>query len=358
MKALARSYVWWPSINQQLEAVAKACLGCQQNQKMPSKVPLHPWEWATFPWQRIHIDYAGPFKDSMFLVVVDAHSKWPEVIPMKSTTSSKTIEVLRDMFATFGIPEQLVSDNGPQFVSEEFQTFLKLNGIRHITSAPYHPATNGQAERSVQTFKRALKAMEEGSQPIKEKLAKFLIAYRNTPHCTTGESPAVLMLGRPLRTRLDLVKPNLNRKMVSKHNELSMRVALAKATPTRRLGVGDTVMARDYRGNVKWCPAQVVEQTGPLMYRVQVAPDMIWRRHVDQLLPSQVPPPASVVTDAALPPTLPATTPQVLEEEPEVIPTTFEPEGNSDPVLAAEQPATGQRRYPERVRKPPQRLDL
>ena len=73
MKALSRSYVWWPNINAQLEELAKACSGCQQNQNMPTKAPLHPWEWATTPWQRIHIDYAGPFQNSMFLVVVDAH---------------------------------------------------------------------------------------------------------------------------------------------------------------------------------------------------------------------------------------------------------------------------------------------
>ncbi|KXJ07253.1 Uncharacterized protein K02A2.6 [Exaiptasia diaphana] len=257
MKALARSYVWWPNINQQLEMVAKSCSGCQQNQKMPSKVPLHPWEWATFPWQRIHIDFAGPFKDSMFFVVVDAHSKWPEVIPMKSTTSSKTIEVLRNLFARFGIPEQLVSDNGPQFVSDEFQTFMKSNGIRHITSAPYHPATNGLAER-------------------------------NTPHLTTGESPAQMMLGRPLRTRLDLVKPNRNRKMLNKQHEQSMQSALHNATPARQIALGDTVMARDYRGDYKWRQGQVIEKTGPLMYKVQVSPNLIWRRHIDQLLPTMV----------------------------------------------------------------------
>ena len=89
----------------------------------------------------------------MFLVVVNAHSKWPEVIPMSSTTTSKTIEVLHDLFTRFGIPERIVSDNDPQFASEEFQAFIKPNGIRYITSAPYHPATNGLAERLVQTFK-------------------------------------------------------------------------------------------------------------------------------------------------------------------------------------------------------------
>ena len=112
----------------------------------------------------------------MFLVVVNAHSKWPEVIPVSSTTSSSTIEVLRDLFARTGIPEQIVSDNGAQFVSEEFQALVRSNGIRHITSAPYRPATNGLAERAVQTFKQALRSMHQSSKPVREKLAKFLIA--------------------------------------------------------------------------------------------------------------------------------------------------------------------------------------
>jgi len=186
MKALARSYVWWPNISGQLEELAKARSECQHNQKMPTKTPLHPWEWVITPWQHIHIDYAGPFQNSMFLVVVDAHSKWLEVVPVSSTTLSSAIEVLRDLFARFGIPEQFVSDNGAQFISEEFQAFVRSNGIRHLMTAPYHPATNGLAERAVQTFKQVLRSMHQSSKPVKEKLAKFLIAYRNTPHSTTG----------------------------------------------------------------------------------------------------------------------------------------------------------------------------
>ena len=94
MKALARSYVWWPNISGQLEELAKGCDGCQLNQRMPTKAPLHPWEWATAPWQRLHIDFAGPFQNSMFLVVVNAHIKWPEVIPLSYTTTSKAIHDL------------------------------------------------------------------------------------------------------------------------------------------------------------------------------------------------------------------------------------------------------------------------
>ena len=109
---------------------------------------------------------------------------------------SSTIEVLRNLFARFGIPEQIISDNGAQFVSEEFQAFVRSNGIRHITSAPYHQATNGRAERAVQTFKQALRSMHQSSTPVKAKLAKFPIAYRNTPHFTTSVSPAQILVER------------------------------------------------------------------------------------------------------------------------------------------------------------------
>ena len=94
----------------------------------------------------------------MFLVAVDAYSKWPEVFVMQSTTVNKTIEILRHVFAMYGLPEQLVSDNGPQFTSEEFAIFMKLNGVKHTRSAPYHPSTNGLAERFIKSMKQGLKA--------------------------------------------------------------------------------------------------------------------------------------------------------------------------------------------------------
>ena len=132
---------------------------------------------------------------------------------------SKAIEVLRDLSSKFGIPEQIISDDGAQFFSEEFQAFVSSSGIRHITSAPYHPPTNCLAERAVQTIKQALRFMYQSSKPVKEKLAKFLIAYRNALHSTTGVSPAQLLLGRPLRTRLDWVKPNFNCKMINQPHQ-------------------------------------------------------------------------------------------------------------------------------------------
>ncbi len=144
----------------------------------------------------------------MFLVVVDAHSKWPEVHVMDSTTSSKTIQVLHGLFSRYDIPETLVNNSGPQFTSEEFGYFLKTNGVKHLRFAPFDPTTNGLIERFVQTFKHSLKASKEPI-PLQQRLDSFLLQYRNTPHSTTKETPAMLFLHRRLRTRLDLLKPSV-----------------------------------------------------------------------------------------------------------------------------------------------------
>ena len=135
---------------------------CQANQSAPAEAPLHPWEWPGLPSSRIDIDYAGPYKGEMFLVVVDAYSKWLEVHRMKSVTPTATIEKLREMFATHGLPATLVSDNGSNFTSSEFKEFMKKNGIKHIKVPPYHPASNGLAERAVRIFKEGYKKMEDG----------------------------------------------------------------------------------------------------------------------------------------------------------------------------------------------------
>ena len=119
MKALARSICWWPQIDREIEECVRGCLDCQSVRSTPPVAPLHPWIWPSKPWQRLHVDFAGPFFDRMFFIVIDAHSKWPEVIPMTSTTAGCTIWELRKLFAAHGLPEQIVSDNGSQFTSAE-----------------------------------------------------------------------------------------------------------------------------------------------------------------------------------------------------------------------------------------------
>ena len=112
-KAIARSYVWWPKLDNDIESLTKSCSHCQSVRNSPPVAPLHPWNWPIKPWQRIHVDFAGPFQQCMFLLVVDSHSKWPEVIEMKSTTTAATVTEIQHLFSCYGLPEQLASNNGP-----------------------------------------------------------------------------------------------------------------------------------------------------------------------------------------------------------------------------------------------------
>ena len=136
MKSLARSVVWWPGFDVAIEEAVKTCLSCQENTKSSPPAPIHTSEWPCQPWSRIHMDYGEPFLGKMFLVVVDAHSKWIEVVPVPSATSSNTIKQLRAMFARYGLPQQIGSNNGTSFTSVEFYEFVKKNGIWY--SPPYN----------------------------------------------------------------------------------------------------------------------------------------------------------------------------------------------------------------------------
>ena len=148
----------------------------------------------------LHVDFTGPFLGRTALILVDAHSKWLEVIQVSTPSSQQAIKAPRHIFSTHGLPEVLVSDNGSAFTSMDFATFVKS---RHIRCAPYHPA-NGQAERVVQTFKEAMKKMVTG-RDLDTHLSRFLFQYRLIPHLTTGHFPAELMFGCKPRSHLDFL---------------------------------------------------------------------------------------------------------------------------------------------------------
>ncbi|XP_015266210.1 PREDICTED: uncharacterized protein K02A2.6-like, partial [Gekko japonicus] len=157
MKALARSYVWWPGLDADIEGVVKRCQPCQASRPEPPRAPERAWESSHRPWSRLHLDFAGPFQGKLFFILVDAYSKWLEVVPVPSTSSQAAIRAMWRIFSGQGIPDTLVTDNGTAFTSAEFQAFTRYYGIRHVRSAPFHPATNGQAERMVRTTKDALR---------------------------------------------------------------------------------------------------------------------------------------------------------------------------------------------------------
>ena len=266
MKALARSYVCWPNRDRVIAESVKECKPCKEHQNMPAKAPLHPLENITQPWTRLHIDFAGPFLGRVFLIVVDAYSKWIEAFPLSPNNygSKVTIDCLRSAFATHGLPQLDVSDNGTSFTSTEFQSFMKNNGIRHVTSAPYHPSTNGHAERAVQSFKNALKKMD--STPSGDsitRLNRFLFAYRTTPKTTTEMSPAELLMNRKVTTRLSLIKPSIQKRMAKQGT-------YEERPPPRSFSTGDWVWMRNYsKIGSKWIQGRIEAKLGPLFYHVQ-----------------------------------------------------------------------------------------
>ena len=279
MKALARSLVWWPGLDPELENMVKGCTQCQQNRPSPAIAPLHPWQWPTRPWSRLHIDYAGPMEGKMFLIVIDAHSKWIEVFPMTSATALTTVQHLRQLFSRFGIPDSIVSDNGSQFVAKEFQEFCKSNGIQHIRVAPYHPSSNGLAERAVQIFKQGMKKVSNGT--IWDRIARFLFQYRITPHTTTGLPPCEMLMGRKLRSRLDLLRPDIQARVISK--QAKQKSNRDKHCKSRIFVEGERVFAKNFGQGKRWLPGHIVNKKGPVSFEIELQNGQKCHRHQDHL---------------------------------------------------------------------------
>ena len=280
MKAQARSWVWWPGMDSEIENSVRSCYTCQTHSKSPPKAPLFPWEWPQEPWSRLHLDFAGPFLGKMFLVLVDAHSKWVDIKIMSRITAPDTTLELRDIFSTFGACSEIVTDNGPTFTSEFFKKVLSCNGVEHITVSPYHPSSNGLAERYVQEFKSFVITNQHGS--LRERVIKFLTKSRSLPHSTTGVSPAELMFGRKMKTHLDLLHPTLHKKVTEQ--QMMQKHQHDKNTVNRDMSVGDSVFTRNFsnQGNT-WIPGTVSEKTGTYSYRINTPNNGVVRRHIDHI---------------------------------------------------------------------------
>ena len=282
MKSLARLHTWWPGIDKDIEDYSKACTSCATAARDPTRVPLHQWELPLRPWQRVHIDYAGPFKGKMWLLLIDAFSKWPEIHEMKSTTAEATISKLKHIFAAQGLPERIISDNGPQFTASEFQQFCNSRGIVHSTIAPYHPRSNGEVKRLVATFKNSIeKANPSSNEQLQNSLINFLARYRATPHTVTGQTPSEMLNSRRIRTLLDLLHPSQQQ---VQQTRLRQEEAYNAKTRPRQFNIGDLVWVRNFRGGKRWVPGIIKENLGNVMHKVVIeGADTTWRRHVNQL---------------------------------------------------------------------------
>ncbi|PIO53816.1 integrase core domain protein, partial [Teladorsagia circumcincta] len=169
MKMLARRYVYWPTLDNDIEQLVRNCSKCASVAKDLVKAELCSWPKPNSPWIRVHADFAGPMNGRFYLILVDAYSKWPEIVQITSISSTATIQVMKGIFAKFGNPTTLVTDNGTQFTSSQFALFCRSRGINHNRTPPFHPQSNGQAERFVDTFKRGL-AKLKGEEPTVDAL--------------------------------------------------------------------------------------------------------------------------------------------------------------------------------------------
>ena len=274
-KQTLRQYAWWPGCNADIEKFCMSCQTCRENANSPPH-RYESWPTPANAWERVHIDFAGPFLGKMWMIVIDAKSKFPFVAKMEigSTTAQATIEVLEQIFAIEGICHTLVSDNGPQFTSSVFQDFCAHHGVEHVTSSAYHPASNGLAERFVATFKSHLKKSVSSDNPTQKELLhavrQVLFNYRAMPHPELdGNCPAEILHGRKPHHFLTLLHPQ-PKKEYSKAGSL-------RFTP------GSPVFYRNYGRGAKWLAGVITLAKGAVIRIVKGENNQLIKRHCNQL---------------------------------------------------------------------------
>uniref|UniRef100_A0A0N5BZV4 RNA-directed DNA polymerase n=1 Tax=Strongyloides papillosus TaxID=174720 RepID=A0A0N5BZV4_STREA len=256
VKLLARSYCFWPGITESIEAMTKGCDVCNLYGDTKTNDDLHAWEKTDKPWYRVHIDFAGPFYNFMWLLVTDSYSKFPHVTKMTKTESKDVISVLRQLFALHGNPVQLVSDNGRNFISKEMEDFLMKKRITHIRTPVYHPMSNGECERLVKTFKLSMKKLVDTGLSLDEALDRFLMNFRITPHGKEKESPSELLFKRRIRTNLDALREEAMKPIINKMEKKDYKE-------------GEEIYVRDYKSERNWEHGKLKEKAAPNLYFVE-----------------------------------------------------------------------------------------
>ena len=367
----ARQCVYWPGINKDIEQLVEACTTCQRHRPQEPRQPLKPTPPPERPWQQLGADFMT-FDGSEYLVIVDYYSKMPIVrkMPTSQCNSVKTITVLKELFAEHGIPEEIRSDNGPQFASHLFAEFTKDWNIKHSTSSPRNPRSNGQAESAVKIVKGLLtRAKCSGQDPY---LA--LLAYRSTPVDSHLRSPAEMLYQCALCTTVPQRIRHKDLYAAAERERLEDRATQSAAnhdcTGCRRkapLYAGQSVSVIN-NDRTLWLPATIVRAADHGSYIVRViggaeyrrARDHIRERHPDAVKPDTHP----KVEVAGQPVTAPSTSEAVQLQQAPTAPTVQPPVAPATPKQAAAQSPTAathtQRKTPVTtdVQPPTSRTDV
>ena len=281
---LARESVYWENINKDIEMMTKNCNTCQKYQPNQNQEPTLHHSIPPLPWWKIGSDiFHCNNKD--YLIIVDYFSKFPIVAELSSLSSKQVAKVFKSTCALFGAPKEIVSDNGPQFSGSDFQNFIKDWDIRHTPSSPYHPKSNGLAERTVQTVKHLIKKCTDTSTEI----SKALLHLRATPIDASTKSPAELMFGRPVATTCPSRTEPLAQH-IDTRNHLFNRLQTHSGQELPILLPGQHIRVFDHPTQT-WIPGSILKQTEqPRSYIVETEKGQQLRRNRCQIRNSSLHP--------------------------------------------------------------------
>lgn len=211
-KQRLRQIYWWPSMDRNVEEIIKQCAICIHSDRTakPGVAPIESTPWPTEPWERLAVDIRGPdgsmgLSSRFAVVVIDYYSKWADVEFMQEVSGERVVDMFRRLFRRDGLPKCIVSDNGSQFIGKEFSAMIAELRLRHAKCPVFHAASNGLVERFNRTLGGFIATARLEGGRIRDKVLAMVATYNATPQATTGKSPAELLHGRRMRTRLDVV---------------------------------------------------------------------------------------------------------------------------------------------------------
>lgn len=284
MKQLARRTVYWFGINKDIERFVSSCDVCTSMATVSNPKVKSQWTPTLKPFSRIHIDFFF-FEHRTFLLIIDSFSKWLEVEWMRNGTDcGKVLKILVEFFARYGLPDVLVSDNGPPFNAHAFIQFLERQGIIVMKSPPYNPSSNGQAERLVRTVKDVLKKFlldqEYAGIELEDQINLFLINYRNNCLTEDGRFPSENIFSFLPKQLIDLVNPKKHYKsnLTQKHeiiNDDSVRTnndANLAIDPFNNLMEGDVIWYKNNNRHIpaKWIKCNFLKQFSKNTFQIMI----------------------------------------------------------------------------------------
>ena len=250
----------------------------------PPKEPIFSHDFSPRPWSKVGADL-GYFDNRTFLVMVDYYSNYIEISKLQSQTAVCVIKEIQGIFARHGVPNQLVTDNGPQFSNAEFSLFVKKWSFQHITSSPHYPRSNGKVENAVRTIKRLFSKCKVSGES--EFMA--LLNWRNTPTEGMETSPSQRLMGRRCKTVIPCLPTLLEPRYSTRTDEQNMKRRKAKQAyyynrnSRKRVPIVPGEMVRMRLPNQKeWSAGRCIEEVAPRSYNVQVG-DSLYRRNRNQL---------------------------------------------------------------------------